>query len=87
MAFRADATVLDGFAEFLRNTKKLEFTPAAFDSSREFFVSQIEREVAGKLFGMRGDYEMRLRHDPHVSRAESLLVRAATNEQLLKQAK
>jgi carboxyl-terminal processing protease len=87
MAFRADEAVLGEFSTFLRGAKKVEFTQAAFDSSREFFVSQIEREVAGKLFGMRGDYEMRLRHDPHVSRAESLLARAGTSEQLLKQAK
>lgn len=87
MGFRADEAVLGQFADFLRTEKKVDFTTAAFDSSAAFFAGQIEREVAGKLFGMRGDYEMRLRHDPHVSRAESLLTRAGTNEQLLKLAK
>ncbi len=86
MAFRADGPVLAEFATFLRTRKEMEFTDAAFDSSRQFFVAQIEREVAGKLFGMRGDYQMRLRHDPQVARAESLLAPVASNEQLLKAA-
>lgn len=84
MDFVADDSVLARFADFLRNEKGVEFTPASFDSSREWFVSQIEREVAGKLYGMRGDYAMRLRHDVHVARAESLLRRVTTTEQLLR---
>ena len=57
---------------------------SATSKDTEMKLTDVARASLSEL---RGDYEMRLRHDPHVSRAESLLVRAGTNEQLLRLAK
>ncbi len=83
MDFAAGRPVLEEFRDYLRDVKELEFTDAAFDSAHEWFASQIEREVAGKIMGMRGEYEMRLRRDPHVKRAIELLQAAKSNEEML----
>ncbi|MEO0082502.1 MAG: S41 family peptidase [candidate division WOR-3 bacterium] len=83
MSFAATPAVLDEFADYLRNVKKMEFTAAEFDSARDWFAASIEREVASKVAGMRGDYEMRLRRDPQVKRAVELLESAGSNETML----
>jgi len=82
--FRAGEAVLDQFRDYLKTTKKLEFTEAEFDSSEGIFVREIEREVEAKLFGMRGDYEARMRRDEHVRRAVELLKPAQSLVELLK---
>jgi carboxyl-terminal processing protease len=83
-AFQAGSPVVDQFRDYLQTTKKMEFTPAEFDSSREFIAGQIEREVAGKLHGLWGEYEARMQHDPQVAKAIALLEPVRSNEQLLK---
>ncbi|MFO7637904.1 MAG: S41 family peptidase [bacterium] len=85
MGFAADAAVLEDFRRYLREVKEVEFTDEEFDEARSGFVEEIEREVGGKLQGMRGEYQMRLRHDVHVSRALELLKGADSNLALLKQ--
>ncbi len=82
--FRADRAVIDRFSEYLKTTKKLEFTQAAFDSSQSIFVREIEREVAAKLLGMRGDYQARMRSDEHVKKAVELLKPVQSTADLLK---
>ncbi|MBM3331381.1 S41 family peptidase [candidate division WOR-3 bacterium] len=82
--FRADRAVLEQFREYLRTTKKVEFTPVEFDSSSAIFVREIEREVAAKLLGMRGDYQARLRSDEHVKKAVELLRPVQSLAELLK---
>jgi carboxyl-terminal processing protease len=82
--FRADNAVLEQFRDYLKTTKKVEFTPAEFDSSRSIFVREIEREVAAKLFGMRGDYQARMRTDEHVRKAVELLRPSQSLAELLK---
>jgi len=81
--FTADEPVLDRFKKYLRDEKKLDFTEAAFDSAKDWFASNIEREVGGKVAGMRGDYQLRLRRDPHVKKAVELLSAAVSNEEML----
>jgi len=83
-AFQAGPPVLERFRDYLKTTKKMEFTQAEFDSSREFIAGQIEREVAGKLRGLWGEYEARMAHDPQVAKAVALLEPVRSNEQLLK---
>lgn len=83
MDFSATPKVLSEFGDYLRTAKELEFTSSEFDSAREWFAASIEREVAGKIGGMRAEYEMRLRRDPQVKRAVELLSAAATNEAML----
>ncbi|OYD15190.1 hypothetical protein CH330_06405 [candidate division WOR-3 bacterium JGI_Cruoil_03_51_56] len=82
MDFVADSAVLEGFRGYLREEKELEFTDAEFDSSQTWFASQIEREVAGKISGMSGEYQIRLHRDPQVKRAIELLQPVRSNEEL-----
>jgi len=82
--FRTDQAVLGQFRDYLKTTKKLEFTEAEFDSSEAVFVREIEREVAAKLLGMRGDYQARMRRDEHVKKAVELLKPVQSLEELLK---
>ncbi len=82
--FRADQAVLDQFRDYLKTTKKFEFTQAEFDSSKTIFVREIEREVAAKLLGMRGDYQARMRWDEHVKKAVELLKPVRSSAELLK---
>lgn len=83
-SFTADSGVVEQFRTYLRTTKKLDFKDAEFDSDRTYMAGEIEREVAGKLLGMRGEYEVRLRRDPQVRKAIDLLGSARSNEQLIK---
>lgn len=83
-SFTADSGVVEQFRTYLRTTKKLEFQDAEFDSSRSYMAGEIDREVVGKLLGMRGEYEVRLRSDPQVKKAVDLLTTARSNEQLIK---
>jgi carboxyl-terminal processing protease len=82
--FRPDKAVLEQFRDYLKTTKKLEFTEAEFDSAGDIFEREIEREVVAKLLGMRGDYQARLRRDEHVKKAVELLKPARSSEELLK---
>ena len=76
--------MLDQFRDYLKTTKKFEFTQAEFDSSKTIFVREIEREVAAKLLGMRGDYQARMRWDEHVKKAVELLKPVRSSAELLK---
>ena len=82
--FRADKTVLEQLRDYLKTTKKIEFTAAEFDSSETIFEREIEREVAAKLLGMRGDYQARMRWDEHVKKAVELLKPVQSSGDLLK---
>ncbi len=73
--------IINEFKEYLRE-KKVEFTDAEFDSSQDIISQEIEREIASKLWGTKGDYEVRLAYDPHIKKAVELLNRAAKPEDL-----
>lgn len=64
--------------------KGIEFTSAQFDSSIEFINQEIEREIALKLWGTKGEYEVRLKYDRQVKKAVELLTKAKTNDDLFK---
>jgi carboxyl-terminal processing protease len=83
MNFVASDAVLAKLRDYLRDEKELEFTAAEFDSSRDYFVWQIEREVGSKLEGVRGGYQLQLRRDPQVEKALELLASGESNEELL----
>jgi carboxyl-terminal processing protease len=87
MEFRADKVILEEFKEYLRNRKKIEFTDAEFDSSQEVTAQMIEIEIGGKLDGLHGEYQMRLRRDPEVKKAVEILKSARSTEQILRQLK
>lgn len=82
--FRADSAILEQFRRYLRTTKELEFADAEYDSVTDYLAGEIEREVAGKLRGIKGEYPVRLRRDRHVLKSIELLKASRTNEQLLK---
>lgn len=83
MDFVADESVLRLFEDFLRSDRQLDFTEAEFDSSREAIATSIEIEVAGKLKGIRGEYQMRLRRDPQLQKALELLSDAKSTDDML----
>jgi carboxyl-terminal processing protease len=82
--FQADKVVLEQFRDYLKTTKKMEFSPVEFDSAEGIFVREIEREVVAKLIGMRGDYLARMRRDEHVLKAVELLKPVKSSGELLK---
>lgn len=86
MSFRADEGVLEEFKDYLRK-KKVEFTDTDFEASKEFIAEIIEIEIGGKLAGLHGEYEMRLRRDPYVKRAIEILKPARSTEEILKELK
>ncbi len=83
MDFVADDSVLRLFKDFLRGERQLDFTEAEFDSAREAIATSLEIEVAGKLKGIRGEYQMRLRRDPQLQKALELLRDAESTDDML----
>ncbi|MEO0101154.1 MAG: S41 family peptidase [candidate division WOR-3 bacterium] len=73
--------LLQEFQNFLQQ-KKIDFTSAEFDSAREIITQEIEREIAAKLEGAKGEYEVRLAYDPHIKKAVELLSLAQRQEDL-----
>ncbi|MBS4016370.1 MAG: S41 family peptidase [Candidatus Latescibacteria bacterium] len=71
----------------LVTAKKIEFTQAKFDSSQEYIKQEIEREIKAKLFGTKGDYEVRLRNDEQVQKAIEFLQKANTTADLFREIK
>ncbi len=86
MAFKADEKVLNEFKGYLQK-KKVGFTEPEFDSSSAVIAEIVEIEVGGKLEGLHGEYEMRLRRDPYVARAKEILKTAHSTEEILKRLK
>lgn len=87
---KTDFTVTDEMInEFraLMNVKKIEYTQVKFDSSREYIKQEIEREIKAKQFGVKGDYEVRLRNDEQVQKAVNFLQKAKTTLELFKEIK
>lgn len=87
MDFRADDKVLAQFKEFLKGKKKLEFTDEEFDSSRDAIAEMIEIEIGGKIDGLHGEYQMRLRRDSYVKKAVEILEPANSVQEILKRLK
>ncbi|MGQ9678425.1 MAG: S41 family peptidase [bacterium] len=85
MDFQANEQVLAQFKEFLRIKKKIEFTDNEFDSSQDVVAEMIEIEIGGKIDGLHGEYQMRLRRDSYVKKAVELLKSAQTTEDILRQ--
>lgn len=84
--FSVTDEMLNDFKQLLKN-KKIEYTDAKFDSSRTYIKEEIEREIKAKLFGIKGDYEVRLRNDEQVQKAVALLEKVKTTAELFKTTK
>jgi hypothetical protein len=83
MSFTAGDGELRQFADFIRQDRRVEFTQAEFDSSAEAIATGIEVEVAARLRGVRGEYQMRLRRDPQLKKALELLAGAKSTDEML----
>ncbi len=87
MDFRANDKILEEFKNFLRQRKKLEFTDAEFDAIREIIAEMIEIEIGGKIDGLHGEYQMRLRRDTYVKKSIELLESASSTKAILNRIK
>lgn len=83
---KVNSEILQKFKDFLTE-KKIDFTPAEFDSAQEIISQEIEREIAAKIEGTKGDYEVRLSYDPHIKKAVELLTRVTKQEELFSEIK
>ncbi len=84
MDFKTTKDILEQFKTYLRKKKNLEFTDAEFDSCLDVAAQMIEIEIGGKIDGLHGEYQMRLRRDPEVKKAIELLKRANSTAEILK---
>lgn len=82
-SFKISQEILEEFKTFARN-KKIEFTDDEFQKSLDYIREELEREIKAKLFGTRGDYEVRLTYDNFVQKAVRLLSKAKSNEDLFR---
>ncbi len=87
MEFIVNDRILAEFKNYLRNRKKLEFTDAEFDASRDAIAQMLEIEVGGKIDGIHGEYQMRLRQDPDLKKAIEVLKSATSTAEILKRLK
>lgn len=75
------------FREFktLLREKGVEFTEAQFDSSLRFIEQRIKQEIAGRLWGDRGRYEVGIfPYDPQLARAVELLTQVDSTPDLFR---
>lgn len=87
MDFVADQAILEEFKKYLRSKKNFDFSEAEFDSSQQTIAQMIEIEMGGKIDGIHGEYQMRLRRDPEVKKAIDILKSAGSTEEILRRLK
>lgn len=71
--FVVDDKVLDYFATYLKEKKKMVFTPAQFDSAKVNLAERIKQEIILDLFGRREMYRWRTNTDPLIEKAVEML--------------
>jgi len=84
--FMVTDAMLDEFKSAIKE-KKIEFTEASFDSSKNYIKQEIEREVKGKLGGLNADYEVRVKNDVQIQKAITLLEKVQTTQDLFTEIK
>ncbi|MGB9742701.1 MAG: S41 family peptidase [candidate division WOR-3 bacterium] len=84
MDFVADRVILEEFKRYLRTKKNFDFTEAEFDSAQQVIAQMIEIEMGGKIDGIHGEYQMRLRRDPELQKAIEVLKPARSTEEILR---
>jgi carboxyl-terminal processing protease len=87
MDFVADRAILEEFKNYLRTKKNFDFTEAEFDSAQQVIAQMIEIEMGGKIDGIHGEYQMRLRRDPELQKAIEILKPASSTEEILRRLK
>ncbi|MCX7994935.1 MAG: S41 family peptidase [candidate division WOR-3 bacterium] len=71
--FVVDERMLDYFATYLKEKKKMDFTQAQFDSAKIGIADRIKQEIALNLFGRKEMYRLRVNSDPLVKKAVEML--------------
>ncbi len=85
MDFVANDQILNDLKKYLRTQKNINFSEAEFDSARQTLAHLLEIEIGGKIDGIHGEYQMRLRRDPELKKAIQILQNATSTTQILKQ--
>ncbi len=83
-SFEVDKNVLDCFATYLREKKKLEFTDAQFDSAKIPIAQQLKQEIFANLFGQKESYRIRTSYDPLIKKGIELLKEVKSQKDLFR---
>lgn len=79
--FSVDKAMLNSFKNYLRK-KKIEFTDKEFNESIEGITFGLKRNIAIKLWGIKGSYESVLMDDRQVTAAIEILEKSETTDDL-----
>ncbi|MGQ9701461.1 MAG: S41 family peptidase [bacterium] len=82
--FVVDEKVLDYFATYLKENKKMVFTPAQFDSARVSLAERIKQEITLNLFGRKEMYRWRTGTDPLIKKAVEMLKEVNSQRELFR---
>jgi carboxyl-terminal processing protease len=85
--FEVDKGVLNEFATYLRDRKKMEFTDAQFDSARTLLSQRLKQEIYGNLWGQKESHRIRVQNDPLISKAKEMLKEVKSQKDLFRLAK
>ncbi|MEO0129744.1 MAG: S41 family peptidase [candidate division WOR-3 bacterium] len=85
--FVVDNKMLDYFATYLKEKKKMDFTQTQFDSARTSLAERIKQEITLNLFGRKEMYRYRTGVDPLVQKAVELLKEVDTQKELFRHIK
>lgn len=82
--FVVDDKMLDYFATYLKEKKKMDFTQAQFDSAKTTLAERIKQEITLNLFGRKEMYHWRVSVDPYVKKAVSMLKEVSSQKDLFR---
>jgi|UniRef100_A0A7V3VUH3 carboxyl-terminal processing protease len=82
--FIVDDKMLDYFATYLKEKKKMDFTPAQFDSAKTGIAERIKQEITLNLFGRKEYYRLRVQTDPLIQKAVELLKEVNSQKELFR---
>lgn len=82
--FLVDNKMLDYFATYLKEKKKMEFTAAQFDSVKTALAERIKTEITLNLFGRKEMHRYRTSVDPLVQKAVALLKEVNSQKELFR---
>ncbi len=82
--FVVDDKVLDYFATYLKEKKKMVFTPAQFDSAKVNLADRIKQEIILNLFGRKEMYRWRTGTDPLIKKAVEMMKEVNSQRELFR---
>lgn len=85
--FVVDDKMLDYFATYLKEKKKMDFTQAQFDSAKTSIAERIKLEITLNLFGRKEMHRYRTNVDPLVQKAVELLKEVDLQKELFRHIK